>query len=326
MQRRKKQFLSKILLYHNRKKSLQTTRMASLSLMNAYLVRASNEKIRNAFCIFKKARAARALLLIMAKLSVNSLLRSGLKNFKSLHEEITKAERKADRWKEKVRLMRLKSKIFSEIKIGWTKEKNLNKLGEVFSKMQTQMNSKKILSSWLKYTFRNEKSLFNKEVKSREWHRLKLKKKAFLSFKLPFEENKMHGKLLMDLDLKERTRLLRASFKGLLNMYLSSQHQKKFEGLNKAFKAWKDYVQKVVEERQLEQYLKEEEKSSQQNQNKGVIKQKKKTDRFMALILGNNTFENRLRDVNEGTEKVATEFSSEDVDMVGEDKAIKSAF
>lgn len=154
----------------------------------------------------------------------------------------------------------------------------------MFYKLHSQMFAKTILNNWIKDTFRNENSLFFKQVKAKERYRLRLKKKALtgLNTKLKAEKDLQSG--LQILKRKSANKLLRKAFTSLLRYKLEQQGKKKFETLSSVFKAWGGLVSAKKEEAQFDLYLKEQEDLSRNPEIPEIEQKKRKNDRFLNIL------------------------------------------
>ena len=109
------------------------------------------------------------------------VLQDAYKAIKIQDAESIKLEKRSVRWVEQQKIKKLKQ-LFAILKADWSKQNGLNKLGDVFARMHLQMFSKTMLSTWIKYTFRNDQSLFHKSIKAKEKYKLSLKTKSLRVF------------------------------------------------------------------------------------------------------------------------------------------------
>lgn len=321
-----------LLAEHKKRKTLKSSKMQSCMELSGILERKTRTKVK----YFLKVLARHGLFTDRIS-QVNRLLQRNLAGigFGSIlleSEHIAVKQRLVQRAIASSKFKRLKT-YFKELKHHWEQVRNINQLGTMFLKMQSQITAKNLLSNWIKFTFRNEKSLFHKAILAKDFHRNKMKKSFFKVVKDLASSGKRQKQAIESKISSTRGILLRLAFRSLAVATLQNVHRKRSEILNRVLKAWRKEVVKVIEDRAIDAVVNEQDQRSEieAREEVEIRKKKNKNERFMWLLMGKDAPAEggRLAGIQKRaagrdyTDANNTEFSSED--LAGEDIAIKSA-
>lgn len=251
------------------------------------------------------------------------LHKTALFYLKELNDEIKLTNSKLARYQTTKQYKKLKAlfgalKTFNEIE----KEKSraAGKLAQMFSEVHLQMYSKNKLRRWANFTFNNENSTFHKMIKAKDHHRLRLKKKVIHRIMSEKNNRKKISASIISLEKFIRLKNIRKPFNKILVATIENQERNKIAELGRIFREWRQVVVSIMDERKLENLMKENEEQSMNNED--IEKRRMKNQRFInRLIPLRNLGVNNDR--SQGIQN-ATEFSSE-ADPNSSDKEIKSA-
>ena len=326
---RKKRAIQTLIAGHRYRASLKTAKMQACSRISKISVEKLGEKVRAGLKRLSYHGLAKKRLQSLNSLILRKAYQAAMQEIAKESASVLKKQKKITRFTQSNAIKKVRL-VFGELKKHWRHIKNLNQLGSVFYKLHGQLAAKRIISIWTKFTFMSEHSQFQMSIKAKDTLKYNLKKRSFKALKQPaLDARKKNSNIEKQMDFS-RLKRLRSAFRSLASNAVAKTHGKRLELLNKVIKGWRKEVVRIIEEREIDQMVNEEEEDRESIEQENLQRKKHRNERFMWLIMGKDAPPGFSRQIGgraefdgEGTDKNRTEFSSED--LAGEDIVTKSA-